>query len=85
MASASPFHVEWTVQTRVLPKFGGTAKFGVRGNWGWVMSTLAVSANALEFAVAGGCKHKGFYDGNFGDFQERNVKLGVDLDVLGLV
>jgi len=40
---------------------------------------------ALKFAVAGGCKHKGFDDGCFGDFDEGNLEVRVYLDVLSLV
>src|SRR3990170_6474327 len=49
MASASPFHVECTVDIRVLPKPGGTAKSGTKGRLTCVMSTLAVSRRLFSF------------------------------------
>ena len=46
---------------------------------------ICIVANALEFAIAGGCKHEGFDYRHSWDFQEGNVKVRVDLEVLGLV
>ena len=77
MASASPFQVEWTVQTRALPKLGGTAKFGVRGNWGWMMSTLALSRALLSLRLLLAASIKDFTMGILGIFRKDTSSWGL--------
>ncbi len=58
---------------------------GVNGKLGMGDVDACGFADALEFSVAGGCKHERFDDGCFWDFEEGHVELRVNLDVLGLV
>ncbi len=77
MASASPFHVECTVQTSVLPKLDGTAKLGVNGSCGWVMSTLAVWRTLLSLRLLAAASMKDLTMGVLGIFRKDTSRRGV--------
>ena len=71
MASASPFQVECTVDTSVLPKLAGTAKFGTNGRLAWVMSTRTLLRMLFSFLKEEPANMNDFTIGVLGVFKKK--------------